>query len=101
MPGLNPPPKYLWPVVHGIDSMFKGGLTVTIDDWKQGSHDITMSDIAAQILACDEHHQKTGLACTDETVVKILRQFITQTPALSLVDPTYAKHDHYLSQFIH
>jgi len=100
MPGLNPPPKYLRDIV-GIDSMFKGGLTVTINDWHQASHDLTMSDIAAQILACDDWHQKNGTACADEDTVKTLRQFITQTPALSLVDPAFAKHDQYLGQFIH
>jgi hypothetical protein len=101
LPRLNPPPKYLWSTVLGIDSMFKGGVVMTIDDWHQASHDITMSNVAAEILRCDEHHQKTGLACTDETVVKILRQFMSQTPALSLVDPAFAKRDEYLSQFIH
>jgi len=101
IPRLNPPPKYERDIYHGVDSMFKGGFTVTIADWEQASHDLTMSDIAADILSCDDWHQKYGNACSDEEVVKILRQFVTQTPALSLVDPAFAKHDQYLSHFIH
>jgi hypothetical protein len=101
MPGLNPPRKHFQDMYTGIDSMFKGGVTVTIENWQLASHESVMSNIAAQILACDRIHELTGTACTDEDGVKMLRRFITQTPALPLVDPAFAKHDEYLSHFIH
>ncbi len=101
MHGMNPPPKDYRVIYSGIDSMFKGGITVTIADWQQASHDLIMSDIVADIFSCDVWHQKYGTACTDEAAVKILRQFIDQTPALSLVDSAFARHDQYLGQFIH
>ena len=101
MPGLNPPRKYFQDMYTGIDSMFNGGVTVTIENWQLASHDSVMSNIAAQILSCDQIHEITGTACTDEDDVKMLRQFITQTPALSLVDRAFAKDDEYLSHFIY